>query len=258
MRIRFGLAPLEEVVPWGGERPALHWFGLTDGWYCIDLGGHEVLRYSARSVRELRSDTGTEPGHPYVMYYVVRLWEDLIALVSGAMEPVPPDLADIAADISPDWNWQDTPEAEAAMDWHSAGYLYTSYLRVAPDIRCRRTVVGEDDTVTVVWEHRTDPEGVIEFVGPRTGRVTMPTGEFLAAVGELDRALLSAMDQRISRLEESGPPPGVELDMEQLRREHRDRATWLRRARDREPGTDWDVVRAGVCLLLAPGTAPEA
>lgn len=257
IRFRFGLAPLETVAPWGGERPELHWFGLTDGWYCVDLGGHEVLRYSARNVRELRSDTGTGPRHPYVEYFVVRLWEDVIALVSGAMEPVPHDLADVAADISPDWEWQDTPEAEAAMDWHGAGYLYTSYLRVAPQVRCLRTVVGDDDTVTVVWEHRTDPEGVIEFVGPRTGRVTMPTSEFLAAVSELDRELFSVMDQRISRLEASGPPPGVELDVERLRREHRDRARWLQRARDHEPGTDWDVVRAGLRMPLAPEAVPE-
>ncbi|MFI9585717.1 DUF5984 family protein [Streptomyces sp. NPDC052236] len=246
IRLRFGLTPLDRVGAWGGERPVLHWFGLTDGWYCIDLGGHEVLRYSKRTSRE--------PDHPYVDYYVVRLWEDMLALVSGAMEPVPPDLADVAAEMSPDWNWVDTPEAEAAVDWHSAGFLYTDYLRVAPHVRCWRTLVGDDDTVTVAWEHQPDPEGAIEFAGPQTGRVTMPTSEFLAAVIEFDRALLAAMDQRISELEaleESGRAavPGVELDLEQLCREHLDRAAWLRRARDRDPATDWDAVRAGVRML---------
>jgi hypothetical protein len=246
IRLRFGLTPLQLVRPWGRDRPVLHWFGLTDGWYCIDLGGHEVLRYEG--------ERDGEPTHPYVDYYVVRLWEDMIALVSGAMEPVPPDLAEIAADISPGWDWVDTPEADAALSWHGAGYLYTSYLRVAPHVRCRRTVVGEDDTVTVVWEHQADPEGEITFADPQSGRVTMPTTEFLAAVAEFDRALLAAMDQRITELEASGPPPGVELDLEQLRREHRDRSLWLQRARDRDPGTDWTAVRTGVRMLLTPGT----
>ncbi|MFJ2554782.1 MULTISPECIES: DUF5984 family protein [unclassified Streptomyces] len=256
IRIRFGLTPLERIRPWSAERPVPHWFGLTDGWYCLDLGGHEVLRYSERTVGELRGGREGGPPHPYVDYYVVRLWEDLIALVSGALEPVPQDLVDVAATLSPEWEWRDTPEAEAALDWHSAGHLYTDYLRVAPHIRCWRTVVGTDDTddtVTVAWEHRPDPEGVIEFASPRTGRAAMPTGEFLAAVTEFDRALLAAMDRRIGALEESGPVPGAEADMEQLRREHRDRATWLPRARARERGTDWDAVRIGARLLLTPG-----
>ncbi|MEU9012685.1 DUF5984 family protein [Streptomyces sp. NPDC048479] len=257
IHFRFGLTPLEMVRPWGGEHPELHWFALTDGWYCIDLGGHEVLRYSERTVQELRNDSDAGPPNPYVDYYVVRLWEDVIALVAEAMEPVPQDLLDVAADISPDWAWLDTPEAEAALTWHSAGYLHTSYLRIAPHVRCWRTIVGEDDAVTVTWEHRADPEGVIEFAGPQTGRVTMPTSEFLAAVTELDRALFAAMDQRISELEEAAPPPGVQLDMEQLRRQHRDRATWLQRARDRDPGTDWDVVRSGARTLLGPRAAEE-
>ncbi|MFD9542260.1 DUF5984 family protein [Streptomyces sp. NPDC060022] len=257
IRFRFGLTPLETVGPWGSKHPVLHWFGLTDGWYCIDLDGQEVLRYSERTVQELRKNSDVGQPHPYVDYYVVRLWEDMIALVSEAMEPVPQDLVNVAADTSPDWTWLDTPEADAALTWHSAGYLYTSYLRIAPHVRCWRTVIGEDDNVTVTWEHQADPEGVIEFVAPQTGRVTMPTSEFLAAATELDRALLAAMDQRISELEESGPAPGAELDVEQLRREQRDRATWLQRARDHEPGTDWDAVRIGVRTLLAPGTTAQ-
>jgi Family of unknown function (DUF5984) len=88
----------------------------------------------------------------------------------------------------------------------------------------------------------------------------MPTSEFFAAVTELDRDLSAAMDQRISELEESGPPPDVDLDLDldQLRREHRDRATWLQRARDRDPGTDRDVVRAGVRMLLGPTKVASA
>ncbi|MFJ4574320.1 DUF5984 family protein [Streptomyces sp. NPDC088846] len=47
INFRFGLLPVEEIQPWGGvgESPRLSWFGLTDGWYCVDVGGHELLRY---------------------------------------------------------------------------------------------------------------------------------------------------------------------------------------------------------------------
>jgi hypothetical protein len=41
---RFELRPLDEVEPWGDDPPSLSWFGLTDGWYWIEAGGHELLR----------------------------------------------------------------------------------------------------------------------------------------------------------------------------------------------------------------------
>ncbi|MEU0805560.1 DUF5984 family protein [Streptomyces sp. NPDC005970] len=258
IRFRFGLTPLEQVRPWGrGDRPVLHWFGLTDGWYVIDLGEHELLRYSEGTVRRLRGGgdgEGAGPSHPYADYYVVRLWEDLLALLPAALEPVPEDLAGFVARDSSDWHWEDTPQIDAAVGWHSDRDLNTGYLRVAPDIRCWRTVAGERDVMHVSWAHRSDPEDEIEFAAPDTGRVTVPTSAFVAAVGELDRALLEAMEQRIGELEAAGPPPGVELDLEQLRREHRDRAGWLRRAREYEYATDWAAVRAGAAALLrSPG-----
>lgn len=90
---------------------------------------------------------------------------------------------------------------------------------------------------------------------PRTGQVTLPTTEFLATVAEFDRALLTAMAARIDELEQRGPVPGIALGLAQLRREHQDRTTWLARARNRAPHTDWDAVRLGVRILLPDGPA---
>ncbi|MDW6063178.1 DUF5984 family protein [Streptomyces sp. FXJ1.4098] len=265
IRFRFGLTPLAEVRPWGRPgHPVLHWFGLTDGWYAIDLGEHELLRYSERTVRSLRGGGdggGVGPAHPYVDYYVVRLWEDLLALLPAALEPVPEELADFVASDSSDWYWDETletleaeaeaeveTEAETAAGWHGDRTLNTGYLRVAPYIHCWRTVAGED-VMNVSWAHPSDPEGEIEFAGPATGLVTVPTSAFVAAVTELDRALLEAMERRIGELEAAGPP-GIELDLEQLRREHRDRAGWLERARRYAYATDWAAVRTGAAALL--------
>lgn len=257
IRFRFGLTPLAEVRPWGRERPVLHWFGLTDGWYAIDLGGHELLRYSEETVRRLRGGgrgEGGGPAHPYVDYYVVRLWEDVLGTLPAALQPVPGDLAHFVATDPSDWRWQETPEAEAAAQWHGDRTLNTGYLRVAPYIRWWRTLAGETgaagDVVQVSWTYQPDPEQEIEFAGPTAGRVAVPTGAFLAAVAEFDRALLAAMERRIGELEAAGPPPGVELDLEQLRREQRDRTGWLERARGHAYATDWAAVRAGAGALL--------
>ena len=72
---------MDEVSPWGGagDRPRLHWFGLTEGWYGIQVGEHEMLRYR-------RLD------HPdcYIGYYLARLWEDLIVLTRTCWSRCPP------------------------------------------------------------------------------------------------------------------------------------------------------------------------
>ncbi len=251
IQFRFGLTPLDQVRPWGRERPKLHWFGLTDGWYGIDLGDHELLRYTERTVRALRGDGDGSAPHPYTDYFVVRLWEDMIALLSAAMEPVPDDLVGFVAGNPLQWSWEETPEAEAAAQWHGDRTLNMTYLRIAPYIRWWRTVAGGNDSMTVTWEHAADPENEIEYAAPAAGRVTMPTAAFLAAVTALDHALLAAMEQRVGELEAAGAPTGVELDLEQLRRDQQDRATWLRRAQERERITDWDAVRAGARLLHA-------
>ena len=46
LSFQFELYPLDEVSPWGGARPTLHWFGLTEGWYWIDANRYELLRRS--------------------------------------------------------------------------------------------------------------------------------------------------------------------------------------------------------------------
>ncbi|MEY9966177.1 hypothetical protein ABIA33_004236 [Streptacidiphilus sp. MAP12-16] len=159
-------------------------------------------------------------------------------------------LVDFAAVSASDLNWLDEdPEAEATWSWHSHGYLYTSYLRIAPSMRCWRTVVGGDDRITFEWEHQPDPEGVIEFASSRRGQVSVPTAEFLAALAEFDRALLTAMTQRIRELEGAGPLVGIALDLDQVRHEHQDREEWLRRALDHDPAKDWNAVRAGASRI---------
>ncbi|WP_067714348.1 DUF5984 family protein [Nocardia yamanashiensis] len=64
LRIRFDLTPIDRVRPWGRDR-TFHWFGLTDGRYCLEADGIELLRYAAHTIE--RSDTeGRREGQPWV------------------------------------------------------------------------------------------------------------------------------------------------------------------------------------------------
>ncbi|WP_280670683.1 MULTISPECIES: DUF5984 family protein [unclassified Kitasatospora] len=265
IQFRFGLLPVHDIHPWGGERPELSWFGLTDGWYCIDLAGHELLRYSDRTLERLRGrQSGAQPS-PYVDYFVVRLWEDVLDVLAAVMEPVPADLVGFVSEDHADWPPSDGLEAAAEMDvdaeseveaaavWRGDHWFSMGHLRNPPELCWWRTLGEGEDVITVTWRHR--PDADIEFAAPETGRVTVPTSEFVAAVTEFDRALLAAMEQRVAELEAGGIPAGVHIDLRHLRREQQDRATWLQRAWAREPTTDWAAVRAGALTLQARGAA---
>ncbi|MFC3499978.1 DUF5984 family protein [Micromonospora krabiensis] len=250
IRFRFELRPLAQVHPWGRERRTLHWFGLTDGWYWIELNGHELLRYSDQTVRRRQTD-GYE-GMPYADYYVVRLWEDLLQLLPAVLEPVPTDLVPFVEADSTSWAERGEHEEDFTAEiWYGDRVLDVGYLRNAPVIRWWRTIINGADAVTVDWwNRRCEKDLDVTFADPVRGRLVLTTEELIDAVRDLDRDLMAAMHERITLLEERHVVlPDVELDLAALRAEHHDRATWLRHALDRRVQSDWTAIRAGAALL---------
>lgn len=83
MLFNFRLMPLELVVPWGepGEQ-RLHWFGLTDGEYWVQVGADALFEYS-EGVRRA-SGSGR-----YCNYQVARLYEDITEMLPYVLDPVP-------------------------------------------------------------------------------------------------------------------------------------------------------------------------
>ena len=234
-RFHFELTPMDRVLPWGGDgQRTLHWFGLTDGRYWIEGGGHHLAQ-------------GTD-------YYVVRLWEDVNVLHPHVWEPVPVDLEPFVASDPAQWTCdpldfipvahigRDMPDhpVVAAGSWHSRHYLDFTYLLNAPRARLWRTLHGDRDLVTLDWRHPDD--GEIRF--------SVSAAAYQEAVEALDRELMTAMRQRIEELEHRGGIPGVEIDLADLRRDHEERTGRLARTLARTPHTDWDAVRIGADRLL--------
>ncbi|WP_086819967.1 DUF5984 family protein [Allokutzneria sp. NRRL B-24872] len=210
LRFRFTLTPLEDVVPWEGHWP--HWFGLTDAVYWIEVRGHRLLQ-------------------PPVDYFLARLWEDVCLLAPAALEPVPPDLEEfLVADF--DDADHDVPDDDvtAAVGWWCDHSVDFGYRGDSPHNMWWRT--GEE--VTLTWSELDRPPI----------RETIPVEEFTAAVTELDRDLIAAMEERISILEANG------TSVTDLRRDHAQRAHSLAERAARHPATDWAAVRAGARKLL--------
>jgi len=150
IRFRFELRPLAEVAPWGRDKPNLHWFGLTDGWYWIEIGNVCLLKFAA------------DYEIPYVDYYVVRLWEDLLQLLPAALEEVPADLVGFLESDDRDWNEAESEAVDAAMDCWSSRDVCFGYLREPPSLRCWRTA----DQITINWN------APANFAEPRALRTT--------------------------------------------------------------------------------------
>jgi hypothetical protein len=241
IRFRFELTPLGQVQPWGADR-RLHWFALTDGVYWIDLAGSELLRYAV----DIQNPAG--PAHTFVDYYVARFWEDVLTWTPAVLEPAPPDLVWFVASDQEQWAPNECDEAAAAKVWHDDHALDLGYLRNPPRIRAWRTIVDGADRITVVWRHRSD--GDIRFTAPE-GTATMTTDEFRRAVADFNRDLMTAMAERVEVVMHTGPPPGVTVDVKELRTEQAQRSTRHSVSLARRSETDWPLVRAGAHHLRA-------
>jgi Family of unknown function (DUF5984) len=248
IRFRFALTPLDKVAPWGEDGSSVHWFGLSDGWYWIEAGGREWLRYAPETVARLALP------HAYLEYYVTRFWEDLYQLVPYVMEPIPEDLAEFAVSARASWRPQDedyewTEEQQAAAIWHGRHSLNLGYVRSAPRIWFWRAACGDADTMTGAWRHPHADD--IGWAAGERADVTIATSEFTAAVREFDAAFLAAMRQRLDEIGRDGMPGGTPVDMQALERQHESGQARRGKALSWQPRTDWAAVRAGAAALLA-------
>ena len=236
VRIQFELRPLDQVRP-SVDRKRLHWFELTDGWFDLTIGSHRLFESSA-------STRGAE-------LYVVRPWEDLIDVAPFAFNPLPdPLVARVGAAGWTDWvarAWEasanDYELAERALGWWQRRQLGTSYLHGAPRLDFWRH--GEE--LHVEWSSPPTKPGEPTWVSPG-GSAVVSVGEFRDKLVELDRALIAAMGERIDAAAQSWARADVKVDIDELRRDHADRSTWLQKSLD--VGSDklppWDEILAAI------------
>ncbi|GIG23496.1 hypothetical protein Cch01nite_42200 [Cellulomonas chitinilytica] len=84
-----GLAGGNAVIPaYLLARQSSHWFALTDGWYWIDVQGHELLRYRDGAVRRWDLE------RPHPDYFVGCAQDEARACASGARTRCPRGVSD--------------------------------------------------------------------------------------------------------------------------------------------------------------------
>ena len=241
-RIFFELRPLSDVQPWGDSETGfeLHWFGLTDGWYDVSIDGHRLY-----------SGPGETRG---IDYQVVRLWEDLIEVAPYALESVPEPLASRLSDFSAwsawvekTWDLDDRDDVlSTATDWWFHREMSASHLVRAPSLEMWRC----GDELHLHWDSTPGESATPAWSSPN-GRATMNASTFREELIRFDRELIAAMEIRVSEIERNWNRPEIAIDIENLRREHADRALSLQQAlerpRYREPSWD-EIVEAVVAV----------
>lgn len=257
MLFNFRLVPLNEIEPWGGSgQPNLHWFGLTDSQYWIEVGPAKLLEYSEAARRHGATQ--------FCDYQVVRLYEDVIDLARYVLEPIPSDLVPLIAGqgrretLAKMWAWRDEncerdddqswSFIDAGTTWIGGRQLNTAYLTPSAN----NVMWSDESTVHIEWDNR---DKVIEGESAWTallGSHSLARSEFIAECEGFHERLMGAMSERVDQVVAGALSPAIQIDVEGLVREHQRRKHLSPLNFGALPSpTDWEAVREAMRMIGA-------
>jgi len=254
--INFTLAPLEKVRPWGEPGDlSLHWFGLTDGEYWIEVGESTLFEY-----REHARNGGAR----YCDYQVVRLYEDLMEMLPYILEPVPAPLVPyISGESAKAWqkaygDWCERDDdvldpdhlgeiADAAVSWSGKRRLDSAYLSPSANI----AIWSDRERVHIEWDNRDRYFDGRPAWSALVGSYQMPRDQFIEEMQSFHVRLMEQMAERIDQVVARGLPTGIEIDVPGLIREHEQRARPLDAVLKFDPRTDWQQTESAIREILS-------
>ncbi len=251
--VEFELKPVPETEPWGtAPNLSLHWFGLSDGAYHLELGASRLLEYAS-----------IEGWPRFVEYQVARLHEDFISMLPDTLETVPPEIASqfrngslgatvqhlrevCAARLEEDPAFDLTVEALAART------LDTGYLSPSAGI----WIWSVEGKTVIEWDNRNRlHEGKAAWTA-QVGRHELSVERYLEELRSFDRRLMDAMAARVRAAIASWTRPEVGLDFDRLEAEQTERGTWLASAiQHGRQETDWSTVGNVLSRIKSEGSA---
>jgi len=259
MRINFSLEPIESIGAWGPTGAKhLHWYGLTDGHYWIDVGNDSLFEYSQVAV-----DKYDAPSH--CAYQVARLHMDLIELLPFSLNPVPKDLIPlISGETAKSWNerrvsWFEENEGrvaetrflrivESSSQWSFNRHLDAAYLRFWPKI----IIWSDETTVHVEWDNRDRLIEGCPVWSASVGSYSLPRTEFVASIESFHSRLMEQMELRVSQIVSGAQSAGCEVDLKLLLEEQKWRSESLQAALEsRSDASEWQSVRDAIEIICS-------
>jgi len=262
----FKLKPLQEVMPWGEEPELnLHWFGLTDGIYYMNVGEEQLFRSSKEILLHWKKEyPDLDINLAYVDYQVVRLYEDLLEILADVMQAIPAELQHFVKSKQSYECWEkelwdifNSTEDEEIEDlyylatewWNRCRSLSTMHLNNGPNIWLWRA----ESTIYIRWNNESMKiDGIQPWTAVR-GEFVLSLEEFEEEVRDFHHRLMAEMVQRIEQLKSNNPIPHVKIDLASLEKEHDERKISLEHALNNTPCVNnWDEVIEATNKLLRP------
>lgn len=262
MLFDFHLCPLEEVKPWGKPPDlSLSWFSFTEGFYRLQVGSEFLLNYSDEMVNHWAKQFPNIYGGSFVDYYVVRLWEDILDMLSNVLEPLPSKLSSFFEQDKNAWfqwegdllNWVDNqPDEDKALEtfelaasWQRVRSLDAAYLQNSPRI----WIWSTEESVIISWDNTDIVSEGIQVWSATQGHYYIKRDKFLDEVHAFHNKLMSEMAERVESVCDRWCRTEIYVDTQQLRYEQQDRKIWLNHALRRSPSISWDRVLAAINIV---------
>ena len=246
----FKLHPLEKVMAWGNT---LHWFGLTDGIYYMNVGEEQLFRNSKEKLQEWKTeDPSFDTSNVFVDYQVIRLYEDLLEILPNILQEVPLKLYALVETPQKQEKWQthlwniyESTESKHIEElyfqaaWLSNHQLSTMHLQHSPNIWFWRV----NDEIFIRWDNRLKDNNIIQPWSTVQGEIKMSVKDFLFEVKTFHNRLINCMTNRIELIQHNNPIPNIEIDIPYLMNEHKEREKSLENTLKVKPDIlDWDKV----------------
>lgn len=224
--IKFLLKELKEIIPWRENNEYyLHWFGLTDSYYWIELNENvELFRYSDEFIGKY----GLNPGLPYVDYQCARFIWDIIDILYFVSVPIPSKVFEtintfdkFESYLSKLSNWlenqrDETDEKydeiyEVASEWIELRSLDSEYLIGAPNIYFFRS----EEKIYIRWFSEYQESDGTKMWTENKGEKVIHYDDFIRELNinliKFEKSMETHIEAVINK-----PPKNVFIDREQL------------------------------------------
>lgn len=262
----FIMKDIRDISPFGSLESgfSLHWFGLTDSFYWLNVGEYEILRYSDMLINKYQDEFKL----PYVDYQLSRFLEDFFEILPSISTPIPDEIFqniktysnmdafrnDINDWLEYKWNEDDDdydkiylPAAQVLSDRR----LDTGYLKGGPNIWFFRN----NEKLLIRWDCENKNEDGTKFWSADKGEHIVSFQEFINEVIDFYNKFWDRMNEQVDIACNNWPLSDVGIDFNWLVNEHKLRKeNWdslvIRLSNDTlKENVDWRTVQDSICIL---------